>query len=182
MPFHISTSTRAVAGSSTIYDDIKTPCLRSLWTDYGIKVIGCFIFAETLLAGSPVAPIPPSHTSPPLRRRLDIIQKQGRLYWRPDTNVESTFSLYIQWKLTVIWQNIYNLDYGIQSFLWFTISTTSKAITDSFGFMNSLTYAKWIYLSSLASHGAITNSICFMNSLQNLQFGLLDSVIPLVHN
>ena len=76
MPFHITNSTRAVAGSSTIYDDIKTPCLRSLWTDYGIKVIGCFIFAETLLAGSPVAPIPPSHTTPPLRRRLDIIQEQ----------------------------------------------------------------------------------------------------------
>ena len=76
MPFHISTSTRAVAGSSTIYDDIKTPCLRSLWTVYGIKVMGCFIFAETLLAGSPVAPIPPSHTTPPLRRRLDIIQEQ----------------------------------------------------------------------------------------------------------
>ena len=26
----------------------KTPCLRSLWTNYGIKVMGCFIFAETL--------------------------------------------------------------------------------------------------------------------------------------
>ena len=26
----------------------KTPCLRSLWTNYGIKVMECFIFAETL--------------------------------------------------------------------------------------------------------------------------------------
>ena len=26
----------------------KTPCLTSLWTNYGIKVMECFIFAETL--------------------------------------------------------------------------------------------------------------------------------------
>ena len=26
----------------------KTPCLRSLWTNYGIKVMGCFILAEKL--------------------------------------------------------------------------------------------------------------------------------------
>ena len=48
MPFHITTSTRAVAGSSTIYDDIKDTLFEVVMDKLWYQSNGMLYFAETL--------------------------------------------------------------------------------------------------------------------------------------
>ena len=45
---HITTSEKLWQVLLPFMMTSQTPCLRLVWTGYGIKVMGCFIFAETL--------------------------------------------------------------------------------------------------------------------------------------
>ena len=95
----------------------KTPCLRSLWTNYGIKVMECFIFAETLYSFTNLM------VKYPIRSLITKVSKllpysataqmdSSFIWFWIISTIRSTF-LHYKFLFLVICQNIYNWTIGL---------------------------------------------------------------------